>query len=202
MYEPLVSIIIPVYNGANYLEEALKSAIEQSYKNIEIIVIDDGSTDNGETKKIADKFKNRIKFYQKENGGVSSALNYGIRVMQGEWFSWLSHDDIYKPNKIELQINRLQEILITETIENLYKHVLYSNSELIDRNGRIIPNPQKRLNKIESTNLEIILNNIKRNDLMGCTFLLHRECFTKEGLFNENLRAVQDFDFWYRLLFN
>ena len=97
--------------------------------------------------------------------------------MQGEWFSWLSHDDIYKPNKIELQINRLQEILITETIENLYKHVLYSNSELIDRNGRIIPNPQKRLNKIESTNLEIILNNIKRNDLMDCTFLLTRNFF-------------------------
>lgn len=98
-YNPLVSIVIPVYNGANYMREAIDSAINQTYDNIEIIVVNDGSTDNGETERIALSYGDKIKYYKKENGGCASALNYGISKMQGEWFSWLSHDDVYYPEK-------------------------------------------------------------------------------------------------------
>ena len=100
----LVSIIIPVYNGSNYLKEAIESALGQTYKNIEILVINDGSNDKGLTHNLAISFGDKIKYYKKENGGVASALNFGIVKMKGEYFSWLSHDDIYKPEKTELQI--------------------------------------------------------------------------------------------------
>src|SRR5574344_1452707 len=99
----LVSIIIPVYNGSNYLKEAVESALEQTYKNIEIIIVNDGSNDNGITSKIAQSYvKNypkTVKYFEKENGGVSTALNLAIKQMKGSYFSWLSHDDIYLPNK-------------------------------------------------------------------------------------------------------
>ena len=97
---PLVSIIIPVYNGADYVAEAIDSALNQTYKNIEIIVVNDGSNDNGKTEKIVLSYGEKIRYFSKENGGVSSALNIGIANMKGEYFSWLSHDDMYLPSKI------------------------------------------------------------------------------------------------------
>ena len=77
-FHPKVSIIIPVYNGANYLRDAINSALNQTYKNIEIIVVNDGSNDNGRTDEIALSYGNKIKYIKKKNGGVASALNVGI----------------------------------------------------------------------------------------------------------------------------
>ena len=104
--DPKVSIIIPVYNGSNYLDKAIKSALSQTYKNIEVIIINDGSTDNGETRRIALSYSNQVRYYEKENERVASALNYGIKKMEGDFFSWLSHDDEYYPKKIEEQIKK------------------------------------------------------------------------------------------------
>ena len=100
-YSPLVSIVIPAYNASNYLADSINSALAQTYKNIEIIVVNDGSKDNGATRTVAESFGDKIHYFEKENGGSSSALNYGIKQMKGEWFSWLSHDDLYYPKKIE-----------------------------------------------------------------------------------------------------
>ena len=92
---PKVSIIIPVYNGSNYLDNAINCALCQTYENLEVIVVNDGSTDEGKTREIALKYSDKIRYFEKANGGVSSALNLGIREMGGEYFSWLSHDDVY-----------------------------------------------------------------------------------------------------------
>src|SRR5574344_1270331 len=100
-----VSIVIPVYNGSNYLKQAIDSAINQTYKNIEIIVVNDGSNDDEATEKIALSYGDKIKYYKKVNGGVASALNLALKNMTGKYFSWLSHDDLYYANKIEKQIN-------------------------------------------------------------------------------------------------
>ena len=105
-----VSIIIPVYNGSNFIKQSIKSAINQTYKNIEIIVVNDGSTDNGRTENIVKEFGDKVRYICKKNGGVASALNLGIKEATGEYISWLSHDDIYKPNKIEKQIEMLEKL--------------------------------------------------------------------------------------------
>lgn len=131
-YRPLVSIIIPVYNGGNYLKLAIESALAQTYKNIEVLVINDGSTDN-DTRKIALSYGDKIRYFEKENGGVSSALNYGITLMNGEWFSWLSHDDEYFPDKIEKQIKLVRTINESDVDRTL----IYSSFVLIDSNGRM-----------------------------------------------------------------
>ena len=96
---PLVSIVIPVYRGANYMREAIDSALGQSWPRCEVIVVNDGSPDGGETERIALSYGDRIRYIAKENGGVSTALNEGIRQMKGEYFSWLSHDDEYRNKK-------------------------------------------------------------------------------------------------------
>ena len=107
--KPLVSIIIPVYNGSNYMREAIDSALAQTYENFEVIVVNDGSTDGGKTERIALSYGNRIRYYHKENGGVATAMNFGIHEMKGEYFSWLSHDDIFYPDKIKIQMEAIRE---------------------------------------------------------------------------------------------
>ncbi|QQS18926.1 glycosyltransferase family 2 protein [Candidatus Saccharibacteria bacterium] len=98
---PKVSIVIPVYNGSNYLREAIDSALAQTYKNVETIVVNDGSTDGGATEKIAKSYGSKIRYYNKENGGVASTLNFGTQKMTGEYFSWLSHDDLYEKERLK-----------------------------------------------------------------------------------------------------
>ena len=121
-FSPLVSIIIPVYNGSNYIFFALDSCIKQTYRNIEIIIVNDGSTDNGLTEFTILPFLNdkRVKYYFKDNGGVSSALNYGFSRCNGEYISWLSHDDYFSNDKIEKQIAHIAKsnkiISYTQTI--------------------------------------------------------------------------------------
>ena len=113
-FSPLVSIVIPVYTGANYVAEAIDSALNQTYKNIEIIVVNDGSTDN--TEKIVKSYGDKVRYFCKENGGTSTALNVGIKNMKGEYFSWLSHDDMYYPKKIFYQIEELKKLENKDTI--------------------------------------------------------------------------------------
>ena len=87
MTPSLVSLIIPVYNGSNYLREAIESALAQTYPCCEVIVINDGSTDQGATEAIALSYGERIRYFSKANGGVASALNLGLREMRGSFFS-------------------------------------------------------------------------------------------------------------------
>ena len=166
IFNPLVSIVIPVYNGANYVAEAIESALKQSYKNIEIIVVNDGSTDN--TEKIVKKYGDKIRYFYKENGGVASALNFGIKNMKGEYFSWLSHDDIYYPNKIERQI---------EELKNIDKdNILYSGFELINDKSEFL-----YAWEIASTNEYRKLNNsfyaLLLSGLNFCSLLIPKKAF-------------------------
>ena len=115
-FHPLVSIIIPVYNGSNYLKEAIDSALAQTYDNIEIIVVNDGSNDEGKTEAVALAYGDKIRYFSKPNGGTSTALNVGIRNMRGEYFSWLSHDDQYYKDKIACQIEELSKLENKNTI--------------------------------------------------------------------------------------
>src|SRR5262245_28831390 len=105
---PKVSIVIPVYNGADYLAHAIDSALAQTYPAIEVVVVNDGSSDGGATEAVARVYGDRIRYFAKPNGHVASALNFGIREMRGAFFSWLSHDDLYFPEKVEAQMALLE----------------------------------------------------------------------------------------------
>lgn len=189
MEKPKVSIIIPVYNGENYLKEAIESALAQTYKNIEIIVVNDGSADN--TEKIAQSYGKKIRYYKKENGGVSTALNLGLSKMKGEYFSWLSHDDLYEPEKIETQIKYL--------IDNkcIGKNVIvYSNYIVIDENSTILY--EKTLDTVELNKKPEY--SLLRSAINGITLLIPKKAFDECGNFDVALRCTQDYDLWLKMM--
>jgi len=196
-FYPLVTIVIPVYKGSNYVQEAIESALKQTYKNIEILVINDGSDDNDKTKNAVEPFLDRVKYIEKKNGGVSSVLNLAFQVMNGEWMSWLSHDDLYYPEKIARQI----EFLSKEKLSSNDKVVVVTNYDFIDEKGKLIHPPFKNKLRDNMSNLELILNNIKRNYFSGITFLIPKKSYYTIGKFDEELKTISDYDYWYRMLF-
>jgi glycosyltransferase involved in cell wall biosynthesis len=102
--QPLVSVVIPVYNGARYLRAALESVFAQTYRSFEVIVVDDGSVDD--SGKIAQSFP-EVHYIRQENQGVAAARNNGIAVARGEFFAFLDQDDLWTPEKLRLQIGHL-----------------------------------------------------------------------------------------------
>lgn len=188
---PLVSIIIPVYNGANYLKESIDSALAQTYKNIEVLVVNDGSKDNGTTEEIALSYSDQIRYFSKENSGCGSALNVGIKNMKGEYFSWLSHDDLYYPSKVEHQINILNKLDNKDTI-------IYGGYDLINEKSQII-NTIKITDRIPENKLNISLFPLLHGLSYGCTLLIPAIYFQKVGLFNEFLKHTQDYDLFFKI---
>lgn len=188
---PLVSIVIPVYNGSNFLSEAIDSALAQTYSNIEIVIVNDGSGDDGETERICLSYGDRVKYFLKENGGVASALNFGIEKMSGDYFSWLSHDDLYEPTKIEDEVG---EVLLQS---DPVRTIIACNSTAIFQNG------MKRGESIEKdvfdNYFDIFLGASARTGLNGCSLLIPRGVLIASGAFNETLPVTQDYDLWYRL---
>ncbi len=184
---PKVTIVIPVYNGKEYLKSAIDSALSQTYRNIEVIVVNDGSKDN--SKEIALSYGDKIKYYEKENGGVSTVLNLAIKNMTGDFFSWLSHDDLYYPEKVEYQIKYLEE----QTQSNI---ILYSDYDLIDKKGKIFSQGIKNHQLLERKPEYALL----RGDINGITLLIPKEAFEKCGLFDETLRTTQDYELWMRMI--
>ncbi|MBP1965207.1 glycosyltransferase [Paenibacillus aceris] len=191
-FEPLVSIVIPVYNGSNYLREAINSALSQTYKNIEVIVINDGSIDGGKTEKIALSYGSKIKYFRKENGGVATALNFGIEKMQGEYFSWLSHDDLYTNNKILKQIEILSELEDKTTI-------VTGGYVVVNSRGGYLYDVDPLLNH-SMDKLEKPLYSLLRGAIHGCAMLIHKSHFERVGVFDTNLPTTQDYDLFFRML--
>lgn len=184
-----VSIVIPVYNGANYLHEAIDSALAQTYKDIEIIVVNDGSTDNGATKNIALSYGEQIRYFEKENGGVSTALNMGIDNMCGEYFSWLSHDDLYLPDKIEQNL---------AAIKDNPTQIVYSDYANVNEDLTLIGIVSaQKLHR--SADHGFGLFPIITGMMHGCTLLIHRSQFEKYGKFDEDLRTTQDYDLFFKM---
>ncbi len=194
-YNPLVSIIIPAYNASNYLNSAIDSALVQSYSNIEIIVVNDGSNDNGATRDIALSYGDKIKYFEKENGGVSSALNFGIKKMSGEYFSWLSHDDLIDYNHIE----KLVEFV---SYKENYNKIPYVNFKVIDENGDI--NFDKTISaQINTSDYKISvvssIYNLLMGEINGGSVLIKKSVFNEIGYFNESMRITQERDMWSRI---
>jgi glycosyltransferase involved in cell wall biosynthesis len=177
-----ISVIIPTYNRADFILKAVKSVQSQSLHVKQIIVVDDGSTDN--TKELL-KDENITYIYQKNNG-VSSARNHGIKEAKHEWLAFLDSDDTWHKNKIKehvsLHVNS-PEIKASFT------------DELWIRNGKVI-NKKKHLKKDEPT----FLNSLRTCKIGASTFFAHKSVFDEIGLFDETLKVCEDYDLWLRIL--
>jgi len=189
-FNPLVSIVIPVYNGSNYLREAIDSALAQTYKNLEIIVVNDGSKDN--TEEIALSYGNKIRYFSKPNGGTSTALNLGIENMRGDYFSWLSHDDLYYPQKIERSVEELSKLEDKNTI-------IISELEGIDEDYRKMYTTTylEHINAYPSREYSYLYPVIY-GKTHGCTHLISKVVFDTVGLFDEKWLVAHDYEFYYR----
>lgn len=191
-FHPMVSIIIPVYNGANYIREAIDSALNQTYDNIEVIVVNDGSRDKGKTEEIALSYGNKIRYYSKPNGGVATALNLGIEKMRGEYFSWLSHDDMYTPEKIAYEVEQLSSCP-NRTI------VVAEGFQIVDANGNYLYTTNIS-DCYEREQMENGLFCLLHGGIHACATLIHKSHFERAGNFDPSLPTTQDFDFLFRIL--
>jgi glycosyltransferase involved in cell wall biosynthesis len=178
-----VSIVIPFYN-CKYVDRAITSALTQSYKNIEVIVVDDGSTIYVD--KITPFLKDII-YIKKNNGGTATALNEGIKRASGDYFVWLSSDDELHPSKVALQLEFIKKNKAT---------ISYTNFIWINSLNRQISSPI-------NTNLDKIsfYRSLKSGcPINGSTIMIKLDLFQNVGLFDESLIYAHDYDLWIRIV--
>jgi glycosyltransferase involved in cell wall biosynthesis len=186
--DPLVSIIIPSYNGAAFIKEAVDSALAQTYSNIEIIVVDDGSTDN--TKAVLAPYvtTHQIHYIYQPNAGLSAARNTGIRGAKGEYIALLDSDDIFLPRKIERQIAHFAALPDCDiSYCGLYS---FWDGE-----------PEKLL-KIDYqfySGEDVLPNLVKKSFIAPLTMVIKKDVFGRFGLFDENFKRSEDLEFLVRV---
>ncbi len=188
----LFSVLVPTYNQANYLPMALDSLLAQSYPNWEALVVNDGSTDD--TQRVAEGYAirdSRIRVFHKNNGGVGSALNEGLRQASGEWICWLSSDDLFEPEKLAIHhqaINEKPRSLFFFTDFSLYYEA---------QNQKCVSSLEYR-SLIPPKDWQVI-QFFKVNYVNGISIAVHRSIFKTIGFFSPYLRYGQDFDLWLRI---
>jgi glycosyltransferase involved in cell wall biosynthesis len=168
--------------------------LNQTYTHTEILVINDGSTDGGETERIALSYGDRIRYFSKENGGVSSALNVGIREMKGEYFSWLSHDDLYLPEKVERQVEQVIRYPDATVMSVCEAGLINAGSECIRSSVRL-PLPKDTLIPAK----DALLHFIRIGGFNGCALLIPKRILDACGGFAEDLRYCQDYLMWMNI---
>ncbi|MBZ4664696.1 MAG: glycosyl transferase family 2 [Caloramator sp.] len=185
---PLVSVIIPMYNVEKYISDTLESVLNQTYKNLEIIIIDDGSTDKSVdiVTSFKDKFNNIQYIYQK-NSGVSSARNKGIYNAKGEYIAFLDSDDLWEKTKIEKQMYR---ILNTGAGACYCGYIEYIN-------GRI----RNKLPKSFFEEKALIPVLMKKTEAFTSTWLIKKDIIVDNNiLFTENCHWAEDLEFFLKIL--
>jgi glycosyltransferase involved in cell wall biosynthesis len=180
----MVSVIIPTYNRSNFLKEAVDSVLAQKGVAVEVIVVDDGSTD--ETASILESFGPAIRSVYQPRSGVSAARNRGIRMATSEWLAFLDSDDLWLDRKLVRQLDflaRHHDLRICQT------------EEIWIRNQKRI-NPRKYHEKPRGHCFPLLL---ERCLVSPSAVIIHREIFEEVGLFDETLPACEDFDLWLRI---
>ena len=183
-----VSVIIPVYNSEKFLKESLESVIHQTYSDVEIIAINDGSTDN--SLEILKKYENKITIINQKNMGLAEAVNAGIKKMSGHWIKWLSPDDILYPNAIE--------ILVKEAKKLPENTILYSNWTIIDEKGKKLRDFCES-NYNELSNFDYNVRLLDGQQINVNTTLIPHLLFSKNLSMNPLIDIILvDYDFFLR----
>jgi len=185
-----ISIVIPVYNSEKYLKESIESALNQTYNDIEIIAIDDGSTDSSLT--ILEKYSDKIKIVKQTNHGTASALNMGIKNSTGQWIKRLDPDDVLYPNAVEILIEA------TKTFgKDAESCIFYGNHQIISSSGKKIYDfINKNYNHLSNFEFGVIL--LDHNIVLPSDSIVHKSIFEKYGYYNERNRYSEDYEFFLR----
>jgi glycosyltransferase involved in cell wall biosynthesis len=178
---PLVTIVTPAYNQAEYLAETIESVLAQDYPNLEYLVFDDGSTDA--TADVLRKFDGRVRWERHENIGQSATLNKGWRQGHGSYLGYLSSDDRLLPNAVSTLVGALEA--------HPEVSVVYCDFDVIDKHGRFV----RRLACPDYNHLQLVE---ELNCQPGVGALFRREVFDRTGGWRSDLRKIPDFEFWLR----
>ncbi len=181
---PLISVIIPTFNRSDLLRRAIDSVLSQSFKDFELIVVNDGSTDN--TEKTLAEYNDITLLNLKHNSGVSCARNRGVKHSGGEWVSFLDSDDQWLPNKLQEQV---------EWMFHTPQCTIFQSREIWIRDGKRVNQP-RALRKKEG---DLFFESLQRCSITPSTVMIRRSLFEEHGGFDEALPACEDYDLWLRI---
>lgn len=186
---PEVSVIIPTYDTTEYIGQALDSVLAQTFKDYEIIVINDGSPDTDELERVLEPYREDIVYLKQENRGVSAARNAGIRVARGSLIAQLDPDDLWEPDFLTFQVAAMRS---DPTVDVLYPNALIFGDA---------PDAGREFMDVCPSEGEVTFESLvtRRCTVMAYT-LARRETIIDAGLYDESLRCSEDFDLWLRIV--
>ncbi|MEL1135724.1 glycosyltransferase [Desulfitobacterium sp. THU1] len=187
MAMPKVSVVIPTYNHARYVPWAVESVLRQNYPNLEIIVINDGSTDD--TAQRLQAYENRIQVINKSNGGTANALNHGLQRATGDYICWLSADDMFLKEKLIKQVQLMED--------NPEVGFCYTSFIVIDENGL---NKYTVTSDFHPTRQEMVVNLHRGCFINGSSVMMRSSALERVGPFDEGLPQAHDYELWFRFL--
>ncbi len=186
-----ISIVVSVYNADKTITNMIDSVLNQTYKNFELILINDGSTDNSlNIIKQYYKEDSRIVIIDKENSGLTKSLNIGLKKAQGKYIARLDADDVWLPSKLQKQVAFLEDNIEYALLGTAYNE--------IDDNGKVIYNKQRTRRLFSYA--DIIGNIEKLNPFFHSSVLFRRELLETIGFYNEKFQYTQDYEYWIRIV--
>lgn len=192
---PVVSVVIPAYNDARFIGQALRSVLAQTYRSLDIVVVDDGSTD--ETAEIARSFEPRVRVFRQANSGAAAARNHGLTLAKGEYVAFLDADDFWHPRKTELQLRHLQTC--PECAAVYCRKIELHESIAAPSWDGTSSGPPDALAADPRESGWLYLELLRSSLVHTSTVMASRAVIDRVGLFDESLRKGQDLEFWLRL---
>ena len=209
----IVSVILPTYNRANYIKDAIESVLNQTYRNIELIIIDDGSTDN--TQAVIEPYlkDNRIRYIRRENSGAAAARNKGLALKTGKYVAFIDSDDIWEKDKLEIQLavmNSIPDAAIVFSdfsakrqdglIEKSHIRTYFTVLDTYKLSYDDVFSHRNTLKNGEKVYWGNIYNTmIFGNIILTSTTLFRQDVFNTEGIFDTNYTTLEDYDLFLRL---
>jgi len=182
-----VSVVIPAYNAARFIEDSIKSVLSQTYKPLEIIVVDDGSRD--ETRTVVERYSGDVRYLYQDNAGPSAARNHGVREAKGEWIAFLDSDDCWEPDHLESLIKHAQ--LHADAA------LIYCGKKIVDENGIRL---ERYRNQTQFPSGWIFSDLLFSNYVSSCSLVLVKRSIVLEvGGFNTTIRNSEDYHLWLRI---
>jgi glycosyltransferase involved in cell wall biosynthesis len=182
-----VSVIIPAYNSEVFISETIDSVLAQTYRDLEIVVVDDGSTDN--TRGVLQQYGDGIRYIYQRNSGVSTARNTGISIATGEYIALLDHDDLWLPEKLEKQIKILDADPDTALV--------YSDSYLMDFSGKLLG---RMFDSVQPHRGRVLAELFLENFIPCLTVVIRKQVLDKVGLFRPDLCIAEEYELFLKIV--